>query len=115
MHTCRAFFPLISSLSTYPVPAYGGSARSAAPVRDALFGGAAQCRRGDLPDIALDSVPYAAAGAFSVNLWFQVQAHACKVLCTAACSLDLQGLPCGGRVSGRRCQDEVVNVRISTG
>jgi hypothetical protein len=70
---CRAFFPLVSSLATYPVPAYGGSAHAATPVRDALFGGAAQCARGDAPDILLDSVPYAARGAFSVNLWFQAR------------------------------------------
>lgn len=68
----RAFFPLGGTLATYPVPTYTGVAINTDAVADPLFGHAVQCVRGDQPEILLDTVPYTAAGPFTINLWFQV-------------------------------------------
>lgn len=75
---CRAFFPLTGSppnyptLSTYPVPQYSGYSLNAVTVDDDLFGGATQCSRAQEAEVELDTVPYAISGAFTVNVWFQV-------------------------------------------
>ncbi len=76
MRARRAFFPLTGTLATYPVPEYAGSAVNSAAVPDPLFGYAAACARSDQPELLLDSVPYAAGGPFSLNLWFQARREA---------------------------------------
>ena len=68
----RAFFPLIGSLATYPLPTFTGAAINTGPVSDPVFGGAFECDQEMQSQIVLDSVPYAESGDFSVNLWFQV-------------------------------------------
>ncbi len=56
------------------MPTFTGSALNTDVVRDPIFGTAFECSQEMQSQIVLDTVPYAETGAFSVNLWFQVNA-----------------------------------------
>ena len=69
--TCRAFFPLTSGLDSYPLPLLSGNATGASLTTGGPFGHAVNCQQSLQSVVMLDVVPYAAQGAFSVNLWFR--------------------------------------------
>lgn len=65
-----AFFPLSTqTLQSYPLAAYSSVSSQASIAPDPLFGSVLECNQQDFDMVALDPVPYAADGSFSVNLW----------------------------------------------
>ncbi|KAK9823790.1 hypothetical protein WJX72_005525 [[Myrmecia] bisecta] len=68
-----AFFPLEDSLDSWPVPTYSGTASNTALASVPLFGTALECDEDHHSSVVIDSVPYAANGPFSVNLWMRAR------------------------------------------
>ena len=68
---CRAFFPLAGTLRSYPLQTYTGNATGAYQASGGPFAHSAECQRDQEGAMQLEVPPYAALGAFSVNIWFK--------------------------------------------
>ena len=71
--SCRVFYPLTGVYTSYPLQDEVVNATAVLSIPDSTFMYASYCNRDAQSQIELPAVPYASAGAFSVNFWFKAE------------------------------------------